>query len=51
MVKNLLIKLDGTAKPSHITLITEQTLETAKKLNTRFITESLIMYVLESGKK
>ncbi len=51
MVKNLIIKLDGAAKPSNVTFITEQTLETARKLGTRFITESLIMYVLESGKK
>lgn len=51
MVKTLLIKLHGAAKPSDVNDITKKTLETAKRLGTRFITESLIMYVMESEKK
>ncbi len=47
MVKNLLIKKDGAAKPEFVRKTTDEVLKTAKKLNTRFVSESLIMYVLE----
>lgn len=50
LVKNLMIKLNGSAKPSEVTEITNLTLEVAKKLNAKLITESLAMYVIETNR-
>jgi hypothetical protein len=46
-VKRLLAVKYGAAKPSLIASISEQVLVNAFKLNTSFITDSLIMYVIE----
>ncbi len=46
-VKRLLASKYGAANPSLVTSISEQVLVDAYKLNTNFISDSLIMYVIE----
>ncbi|MDX1949947.1 MAG: hypothetical protein SFT90_05550 [Rickettsiales bacterium] len=47
LTKSLIKKKDLNLSPKALAVIVEKVTQTAKKLNTKFITESLITYVLE----